>query len=66
MPDTFKAPEGSADRGTADFRGSYGFGRPAHMSDPGGTYAFEPDPNRALQPRGEFAVVEEAETPGKA
>jgi hypothetical protein len=34
-----------------DFRGPYGFGRPAHRPDPDAKYGFEPDPNRALPPR---------------
>jgi hypothetical protein len=33
-----------------DFRGRYGYGRPAHMSDPGGTYVFQPR-RRTLPPR---------------
>ena len=34
-----------------DFRGPYGFGRPAHRPDPDAKYGFDPDPNRALPPR---------------
>ncbi len=44
--------------GAGDFRGSYGFGRPAHHPDPGAKYVFEPDQNRVLPPRGEIAVFE--------
>lgn len=36
--------------GTGDFRGPYGFSRPAHGSDPSATYVFEPR-RRTLPPK---------------
>jgi hypothetical protein len=44
-------PPNRSDReGAGDFRGPYGFGRPAHRPDPDAKYGFEPDPTRALAP----------------
>ena len=42
-------------RGSGDFRGSYGFGRPAHRPDPNASYEFRPEPDRVLPPRGQQA-----------
>jgi hypothetical protein len=43
-------PGRSEQQKAGDFRGPYGFGRPAHRPDPDAKYGFEPDPNRALPP----------------
>ena len=41
----------------ADFRGRYGYGRPAHKPDPTAKYGFAPDPKRTLPVSGDIAVV---------
>ncbi|HWT30097.1 MAG TPA: hypothetical protein VN240_03630 [Propylenella sp.] len=47
-----EVPRASRD---SDFRGPYGFGRPAHRPDPNASYGFRPEPNRVLPPRGQQA-----------
>ena len=36
------------DRAEGDFRGKYGYGRPAHKPDPAATYVFRPESSRVL------------------
>lgn len=36
-------PENLPPAADGDFRGRFGFGRPAHGSDPTGTYVFDPE-----------------------
>ena len=50
-------PNRSGPDGDADFRGRYGYGRPAHKPDPAAKYGFAPDPKRTLPPSGEIAVI---------
>ena len=40
---------------SGDFRGSYGYGRPAHKADPAAAYAFDIGAPRALPPRSRIA-----------
>jgi hypothetical protein len=55
--DVTNPPEGQK---AGDFRGPYGFGRPAHRPDPDARYGFEPDPNRALPQRVSLPAPESA------
>jgi hypothetical protein len=50
-PLTAEVTNRSEQQKAGDFRGPYGFGRPAHRPDPDAKYGFAPDPNRALPPR---------------
>lgn len=46
-PDTSKADE---PEGEGDFRGAYGYGRPAHGSDPEASYGFNLRPHTLPRP----------------
>ena len=41
-PETDDLPENVDSGAQGDFRGPYGYGRPAHRPDPSGQYGFEP------------------------
>jgi hypothetical protein len=43
-----RTPEPPSTEAEGDFRGPYGYGRPAHKSDPEATYAFRADLMRPL------------------
>lgn len=40
-------PTEPVQEGVGDMRGAYGYGRPAHGSDPAARYGFEPQPSGA-------------------
>lgn len=48
-PSPERLPEANAAEG--DFRGPYGYGRPAHRPEPNATYIFRPDVLRVLPVR---------------
>lgn len=56
-PANSRPQDGPGPHGDADFRGRYGYGRPAHKPDPAAKYGFAPDPKRTLPPSGEIAVT---------
>lgn len=41
-------PPADGDGKQGDFRGRYGYGRPAYKPDPDAAYSFEPGPRRTL------------------
>ena len=57
------APADQLNQGAADgdFRGPYGYGRPAHMQDPNAEYGFQPEVMPLLPSRSEDTVSSSVE-----
>lgn len=54
-PDALYGVEEERSDAPGDFRGPYGYGRPAHKADPSAAYQFDIGPPRALPPQRSIA-----------